>query len=227
MADLLHSWRVQAPIQVIPNGIDLRAFSPCTNGRTALRQQLGLPETAFLYLFVGRIADEKNIDFLLNSFKTVYQQQPLSALVLVGSGPKFQQVRAAVHSAGLSGKVIMTGRVDYESVPNYMRAADVFVTASKSEVHPLTVIEAGASGLPVIGLRAPGVAEAVLDGETGLLCPENEAQFANQMLALAHNHDLCATMGERARCVSLALSAERTTQRLLELYQAVLTGKNV
>lgn len=221
MADLLRTWRVQAPVQIIPNGINLQAFFPDAGSRAALRRQLGLPEAACIYIFVGRIADEKNIDFLLSSFEMVCQHQPQTALVLVGTGPKFRQVQAAVQSAGFNKKVIMTGRVPYEMVPDYMRAADVFVTASKTEVHPLTIIEAGASSLPVVGLRAPGVTETVLDGETGFLCADNPPAFAEHMRTLALKPDVRLTMGNHARRVSLTYSAESTTEQVLEQYQAV------
>jgi 1,2-diacylglycerol 3-alpha-glucosyltransferase len=120
----------------------------------------------------------------------------------------------------------MTGPVAYAQVGEYLRAADVFVTASKTEVHPLTVIEAGASGLPVIGLKAPGVAEIVLDGETGFIAPENEEDFGSLMLALAHDPALCQTLSVNSRREALAYSYERTGERVLERYEAVLKQRN-
>ena len=222
MAKLLKSWGVQAPIQVIPNGINLRSFYPAPEQRSALRQELALPEDAFLYVFVGRIADEKNIAFLLRSFRVLHGEQAGARLVLVGGGPKLAQTQAELQAAGLAGQVTMTGPVPYERVSQYLRAADVFVTASKTEVHPLTVIEAGASGLPVIGLNAPGVAEIVQDGETGLIAAEDPQSFAAQMLVLVQDANLRQQMAGQARRVALTYSYEQTAERVLDCYQAIL-----
>jgi 1,2-diacylglycerol 3-alpha-glucosyltransferase len=226
MAALLKAWGVQAPIEVIPNGIQLHNFRPNPERRSALRQALALPEDAFLYIFVGRIADEKNIGFLLRSFQLISEKQTRAGLVLVGGGPKFAQMQADIQSSSLAGRVWMTGPVAYAQVGEYLRAADVFVTASKTEVHPLTVIEAGASGLPVIGLKAPGVAEIVLDGKTGFIAPENEEDFGSLMLALAHDAALCKILSINSRKEALTYSYERTGERVLERYEAVLKQRN-
>jgi 1,2-diacylglycerol 3-alpha-glucosyltransferase len=223
MRDLLRSWKVSARIEVIPNGIELDTFQNRPADKNRIRRNLGLPEQNFLFLYTGRIASEKNIEFLLACFKTASMQAPQVRLVLVGGGPRLREIQNYVQAdARLAGKVILTGPIEYSRVPDYMHAADAFVTASKTEVHPLTVIEAAASGLPVIGLRAPGVRSIIQDEMTGFLCPEDVETFAGRMVSLVRDPATRQTLGQNAARASEAYSSDRTAARLLQAYQTIL-----
>ena len=95
---------------------------------------------------------------------------------------------------------------------------DVFVTASVTEVHPLSVIEAMAAGLPIMGIDSPGVGDSVLDGESGLLSIEDIASYTAKLTYLCLNRDLQKKMGTGARAASEQYSIERTTRIMLGLY---------
>jgi 1,2-diacylglycerol 3-alpha-glucosyltransferase len=228
MRDLLRSWKVNTRIEVIPNGIELDAFQNRPADRNRLRQDLGLPEEGFLFLYVGRIASEKNIEFLLACFKNASvqaagAQAAQARMVLVGGGPRLNEIQYRVRvDSRLAGKVILTGPVEYNRIPDYMHAADAFVTASKTEVHPLTVIEAAAAGLPVIGLRAPGVSSIIQDESTGFLCPEDVETFAGRMLTLVRDPEIRQILGQNAARAAEAYSSDHTAARLFEEYQKIL-----
>lgn len=222
MAALLKSWDIRVPIQVIPNGINLDAFCNRSREKLSLHARLGLPDETFIYLYAGRIASEKNIPFVIDCFARICGKGSPLALVLAGGGPKDTEIQRYITSKDLNKQVIMVGRVDYEDMPAIMHAADAFVTASKSEVHPLTLIEAAASGLPTIALDAPGVRSIVQNHVTGILCQEDQEQFASQMQFLANNRQLSRQFGENAAQAAQGYSHTVTACQVLDLYQSII-----
>jgi glycosyltransferase involved in cell wall biosynthesis len=130
---------------------------------------------------------------------------------------------------GMSDRVKFTGMIPYSELPAYMAAADVFVTASVTEVHPLSVIEALASGLPVVGIQSPGVGDTVEDGVTGYLAPEEDlAVFTAKISRIITDQETREKMSQKAKEVSLIYSIENTTQTMIDCYQKLYleyTGK--
>ncbi|TEU13853.1 MAG: glycosyltransferase family 4 protein, partial [Anaerolineales bacterium] len=194
--DVLRSYGVTSHIEIVPNGIDLEPFQ---NPRTRhTRTELGLPESAKVMIYVGRIAPEKNLTFLLRAFAVVSQELPETYLLLVGDGPEVDNLRDRAQQSSIGDKVIFTGCVEYEDVPGYLGLADAFVTASVTEVHPLSVIEAMAVGLPVLGIESPGVGDTVVDGVNGLLTRHDLAEFSLRMYRLMSENDLRARLARKA-----------------------------
>jgi glycosyltransferase involved in cell wall biosynthesis len=111
-----------------------------------------------------------------------------------------------------------TGLVEYADLPAYLATADAFVTASVTEVHPLSVIEAMASGLPVLGIASPGIEDTIEDGLTGYLSPDDLPAFTAKMTRLVAERERRVEMSQRARQASEAYAIERTSARLMEHY---------
>ena len=114
------------------------------------RQTLGLPDEAVVAIYVGRMSGEKNLEQLIAFYRHISDEEKRSHLLLVGGGPDIEIYRALVQSLNLAERVTITGPVDYAQLPDYLALSDFFVTASVSEVHPLTLIEASAAGLPAL-----------------------------------------------------------------------------
>ncbi len=110
----------------------------------------------------------------------------------------------------------------YDQVPDYLAIADVFVTASLSEVHPLTVMEAQVAGVPVVAVQAPGVDEIVADGRTGFLTPLDEQLFAEKLASLCRDEDLRTQFSRQTLAHSESFRVEHTVRRMLEEYERVL-----
>jgi glycosyltransferase involved in cell wall biosynthesis len=217
VAEVMRSWKTEGKIVVIPNGVQTEHFA--LPPRRVTRAELGLPDNAVIALYVGRMSGEKNIDRLLHLFRYVADEHETVYLVLVGDGPDLEELRQLAHELGISGRVRFTGGVAYASVPEYMGAGDFFVSASLSEVHPLTFIEAAAANLPALGIRSPGVADIIKDGETGLLAENNDLSFGLRFLRLAHDGELRHRLGKQAGDFARQLSVENNARRLLELYR--------
>jgi 1,2-diacylglycerol 3-alpha-glucosyltransferase len=220
MASVLGRLGVDAPITVIPNGVELGRFRKIT--RTVCREELGFSAADVILVYVGRLALEKNLTFLLRAFNGVVQAYPHARLLLIGEGPEREALMEQARAAGILDKVCFTGLIDYELLPGYLQVCDAFVTASVTEVHPLSIIEAMAAGLPVMGIVSPGVSDTIEDGVTGLLSNEDLAEFTAKMARMVTEGDFRGQLGAAARQAAEQYAIERTTQRMSACYEEII-----
>jgi 1,2-diacylglycerol 3-alpha-glucosyltransferase len=211
---------VDAAMEVIPNGVDLEPFAKITHREE--RSCLGFQPDQVVLAYVGRLGPEKNLPFLLRSFAGAAAAFANVRLLIIGDGPERDNLQDLVNSMGIADKVHFTGVVPYEEVPDCLACADAFVTASITEVHPFSVIEAMAAGLPVLGITSPGVGDTVVDGETGFLASNDLASFTAKMSRLVMDHDLRCKMGVQAREAARAYDIQLTTQTMLERYNRLV-----
>lgn len=217
MKKVLEEFGVEVPIDVVPNGVDLKPFREISEPID--RCQLGFAKEDVVLVYVGRLGPEKNLPFLLRSFAGMSQAYDNVRLILIGDGPEREILEEIASRSEICENIRFLGAVAYEKIPAYLKMADVFVTASVTEVHPLTVIEAMAAGLPVLGIRSPGVGDIVQDGETGLLAArEDLASYTAKMIRLVRERGLRKKMGEQAAKASLQYSIDRTTDLMEERY---------
>ncbi|NPA07202.1 MAG: glycosyltransferase family 4 protein [Chloroflexi bacterium] len=217
---MLRDLGVDADIRVIPNGVDLTAFTQPV--QPVAREQWGIGPEHVVVMYVGRLGPEKNLPFLLRAFWGMAQVYPQAHLVLVGDGPERENLQDRVQHMRLTDRVHFAGMVPYEDVPRYLAAADIFATASDTEVHPLSVIEAMASGLPVVGVRSPGVGEVVEHNRTGLLVEKDVAAFASALGRLVGDGALRRRLGEQARQAASAFDIRHTTRALVSEYERLI-----
>ncbi len=208
---------VDAPIRVIPNGVDLDPYR--TQVKPIPRDQLRVSPDDVLLIYVGRLGPEKNLTFLLRSFAGAQSAYPQTSLLLVGDGPEMDNLTHLAAQFGLADRIRFTGMVDYDLVPRYLAAADAFVTASVTEVHPLSVVEAMASGLPALGIESPGVSDSIIEGETGFISRNNLASFTALMTRLVADRDSRKRMAENARHSSEGYDIRNTSRAVEDEYE--------
>ena len=208
---------VRRPIEVIENGIELRPFYYPTAPKA--KAVLGIPKTAVLAIYIGRLAPEKNLFTLLKQVAAARDIVPDLHLALGGHGELEEALRDYAAALGMETAVHFLGNLPYEALPNYLAAADFFVTASLTEVHPLTVIEAMAAGLPVAAPMAPGIVDTVISGEFGFLVKDPDVGLAAAIVGLALDKERRQTMGQNARMASERYDIKDTVQRTLALYE--------
>ena len=211
---------VQSPIVVLPNGIDLEPFRQPGEPRSP--EALGLAPGGVILIYVGRLGPEKNLTLLVRAFAGVASAYPEARLLLVGDGPERDNLEDQVSRSGLRGRVGFTGLVEYADLPAYLALADGFVTASVTEVHPLSVIEAMASGLPVLGIASPGIEDTIVDGQTGYLSPDDLPAFTAKMTRLVADRESRVAMSGRARQAAEEYAIERTSARQVEYYHKLV-----
>ena len=215
--DVMLEFGVRRPIELIENGVDLRPFHHPEQPLS--KTDLGVPETAVLVTYVGRLSPEKDIDILLEQFAIAKDVVPNLHLMILGKGASQPELEKRARRLGIADSVLFTGPIAYEHVGNYLAAADLFATASVTEVHPLTVIEAMAAGLPVVAISSPGIVDTVESGKSGLLTTKPEGGLAAALVGLASNDTRRQKMSQAARLESERFSIDRTIQRTLTLYE--------
>lgn len=221
MEKILRQLEVQAPIEVVPNGVELDRY---LDAQPLSRADFGYSADDVLLIYVGRVANEKNLDFLLRTFQAVAQSFDHVRLLILGDGPTREELETLASELGLSSLVRFAGMIPYDDLPAYLAMCDAFVTASVTEVHPLSVIEAMGAGLPVLGIHSPGVSDTVVDGVTGFLSQEDAAAFAVKMTRLVMDRDLRKKMGSAAREESTKYAIERTTRIMLRYYETLVNA---
>lgn len=216
---MLKSLHVCAPIAVIPNGIDLDRFARV---QPMQRSDLALPPDGFLFMYVGRLGPEKNLERLLEAFGQARFAAPHITLAIVGDGPQASALRKRTQESGLSGSVRFVGARSIETIPSLLGAADAFVTASVTESHPMTVIEALAAGRPVLGFDVPGIRETVSDGVDGLLAQSDPQALGERMAQVALDRALCARLSAGARRSARQYDIGATTRRIVAHYERLI-----
>ena len=218
MEKVLRRYGVESHIEVVPNGVELKRLH---SAQPLPRAEFGFREEDILLIYAGRIAPEKNLEFLLQSFAGVSQVIPNVYLLIVGGGQKdhMENVKSLPKELGIYDRVRFTGMIPYEELPSYLAMCNAFVTASITEVHPLSVIEGMATGLPVLGIDSPGVSDSIVDGGTGLLATEDMASFTAKLTYLCMDKELRTEMGLAAREASAQYDIERTTKIMLGHYE--------
>lgn len=214
--EVMLSFGVRRPIEVIPNGIELDPFWYPAEPQS--KASLGLPEDTTLLVYVGRLSQEKNLEQMLEQFKYAADVMPNLHLMIVGRGPSAESLRRHVADLAISNAVTFAGAVPYEQVGNYLSAADAFVTASVTEVHPLTVIEAMAARLPVAAVSSPGIMDTVTSGKTGVLAAD-PAGLSAAIVSLVGNPTRRSEMSAAAFGESKRYDIKNTVDQTLELYQ--------
>ncbi len=209
---------------VIPTGIDLQEFEGADPRWLQVNFQVAPQERVLLY--VGRLGREKNLPFLLESFRRALQVIPALRLVLVGGGPQEEDLRQLCAKLRLESRVTFTGILPRNKIVHCYASADLFVFPSVTETQGLVIAEAKASGLPVVAIRAFGAAEMVRPGEDGLLAENSQADFTRNILRVLQDPILHEKMRSNSRQNSLELSSFLSAEKMLAHYKALLDVKS-
>ncbi|MCJ7511337.1 MAG: glycosyltransferase [Anaerolineales bacterium] len=219
---VLRELGVASPVKVIPNGIDLAPF--CVPRDPLHRARLGIPDEALLLVYTGRLGPEKNLGTLLRAFAGVREAVAAVGLLMVGDGPERGKLELMAQKLGIGGWVFFAGMVDYARVPGYLAASDVCVTASVTEVHPLSIIEALACGLPAVGIDSPGVSDTIQDEVNGLLSRQDLAAFTAQLTRIVVDPELRQRLAGGALRSAQAFDISRTSRLVLDEYQRLIAA---
>lgn len=217
MLDMLAAIGVRSTVQVIPTGLPADRFAPGDGAR--FRQRYGLPDGRPLLLYVGRVAHEKNIEFLIHSYLEVRRARPDALLVIAGEGPARATLAALVARLGLAGDVAFVGYLDRErSLADCYAAAAVFVFASRTETQGLVLLEAMAQGCAVVSTAYLGTASILQPGCGARVAPEQPGAFAQAVVDLLDDPARAARCGAAARQYARGWSAGWMAWRLREFY---------
>ncbi|NLV22595.1 MAG: glycosyltransferase family 4 protein [Syntrophomonadaceae bacterium] len=215
---------VRKPVTVIPTGIPLQRFE---NGDPGwLRAHFDIPTENKILLFVGRLSKEKNLKFLIKTFRTVKDKMPQTSLVLTAQGPLEEELKAMCRDLGLGSRdVVFTGAIPYDQLVNVYHSADLFVFSSLTETQGLVLTEAMACGLPVVAVRASGVQDMVDDGVDGILTNLDTDELAAAICQVLSDDALYQQLHNHALLKAESLSARNMTLKLEDIYKRLITGR--
>ncbi|TWU12639.1 GDP-mannose-dependent alpha-(1-6)-phosphatidylinositol monomannoside mannosyltransferase [Symmachiella macrocystis] len=210
-------------VSVVLKGVDVDHFS--VGNRTESRVKLGLPDVPTI-LFVGNIVPVKGIDTLLGAYDCLVRECPQAQLVMCGDGSELEKVKEYQREHSETRRVILPGRVSRELIPDYFRAANVFVLPSLSEGSGNVLLEAAACGCPTIGSSVGGIPDYIDDGKTGLLFEsQNVQQLAGKIQYVLTNSEGAAQMGQSGReWVVAHFQYQAMIDNLLALFQRVISN---
>jgi glycosyltransferase involved in cell wall biosynthesis len=218
--EMLRTHGVTARIEVLPTG----TVDPRQTARAdlrAARARYGIPADRPLLVTVSRLAPEKSVDVILRAFQQV-SEPPGAYLLVVGGGPSAASLEALARELGIGERVRFTGALPHEGALEVMAGADLFVFASQTETQGLVLVEAMAAGVPVVAVGVAGAAEAVVDGESGLLVSPGPDPLAAGMRRLLADPTLRARLGRRGREIAAGYAAAALARQLVGLYHSVM-----
>ncbi len=173
-------------IHVIPNGIDFEKFQGLS--KELIRKKFSFASNDLILIYVGRFRKEKGHIYLIESMRHIKQEINEVRLILCGDGPEEEEMRNLVKKFGLEGTVQFFGKVTNERIPEFLAAADIFILPSLTEGFPNVLLEAMASGLPIITTDVDGVSEIIQEGNNGyIIPPRSPEKIAEAVINLSHN----------------------------------------
>ncbi|TKB27442.1 glycosyltransferase family 4 protein [Desulfopila sp. IMCC35006] len=226
IADMLQEQGIEAPIEVIPTGVDPLYFA--ASKEDSWRDRFGLAKDVFMVGHVGRLAPEKNLSFLGDSVCRFLQQNPAAHFLLIGEGPAKEELIASFARQGLQERIHLQGVLDRRSLAKAYRCMDVFVFTSQSETQGLVIAEAMAAGTPVVAIDAPGVREVVVDTENGRLLPVEELSSFVQALDWVAQlpGEKRDRLRQNAKQTAEQFSLENTVRKMLDLYNKYINAES-
>ena len=220
MRDTLTGYGVNAPLHILPTGIPISQFA--TGNGVEFRHRYGIAEDAPLALFVGRVAHEKNIGFLLDATRQVVQHLPSFMLIVAGEGPALPALKRMAANLGIERHVLFVGYLDrMKELPDCYAAANVFVFASKTETQGLVLLEAMAAGIPVYGIAAMGTCDIIGPQKGAIAASSDDGEFAAGLTQLLGDSIQLARMSREAREFAESWSAPERARQLAVLYRSL------
>ncbi|MDZ7643291.1 MAG: glycosyltransferase [Woeseiaceae bacterium] len=214
IAELIRARGVTVPVEVVATGVDTAAFAQ--HDRQAIPREFDFPAQAPVIGHVGRLAPEKNLDFLAASVTRVLRQRPDSRFIVAGEGPAQQPMEEAFDRAGVADRVFFLGNCSGQRLIDVFAAMDCFVFASRTETQGMVLTEAMAAGAPVVALDAPGARE-VVDDSNGQLVDNaaDSSAFAAAVIAVLGRDDLEAGI----KATAARYSRDRIAREMAAIYQ--------
>ncbi len=222
VAAIVRQRGVTSPLDVVPTGVDIAQFSK--GDGAAIRREFNIPTDAPVIGHVGRLAPEKNLNFLADAIVRVLQQNRHARFLVIGSGPAEESIRALFTRRGLADRLIMPGAQSGQALVDVFHAMDVFVFASQSETQGMVLSEAMAAGVPVVAVDAPGAREVVDDRRNGrLLQHQSRRAFAEAVRWVLEKKPADRDqLKQAARDTAQQFSTDVCADRALACYQEAI-----
>jgi len=222
LAKELIAHEIKKSIKIIPNPIDTDFFRPAGAAKkTKAKKHFRIDNQSVAYM--GRLSYEKSVAQAVKAFVLAAKKAPTLRLMLIGDGPEKKRLEELSKALGLKNKIIFTGILRGENLLKALWANDIFITASKTENMPVSVLESMAAGLPIIAVRENGLAEIVKENTNGLFAQtDSPKDFSQKIIFLLSRPELLKKFGQNSRSLALNYSREKIASLLETFYLSVI-----
>ncbi|HOK00545.1 MAG TPA: glycosyltransferase [Candidatus Pacearchaeota archaeon] len=223
---------VKKPIYLLPTGVNINIFKK-SEEKTKLKKELKIPLDKKVLLFVGRISKEKNIDFLIKVFQEI-QNSPFKEKIIfliIGDGSYFKNLKELIKKSKIEKPTIITGFIPHKEIDKYYKVSDIFVFPSLTETQGIVILEAMASGLPVVALKDDAFKNIVINNKNGFLIDykkeDAEKDFTQKIIKLLNNNNLFEELSKNATKTAHKYSDKNQTEKLVEIYKELILKNKV
>jgi len=228
MAEVLEQYGVKRPMSILPTGLQLDRLVSDPASAARFRDSLGIDQNRPCLVHVGRIAHEKNIEFLIHVIHRVQQQIPELAVIIAGEGPALPAIKALVNKLQLANTVYFVGYLDRSStLLHCYRTADGFIFASRTETQGLVLLEAMALGVPVVSTAVMGTRDILRPQLGGLVAQEQVADFSERVVQLLSDELLRKKLSQQAIEYVQRWTSSEMAGRMAEFYRSVINNGRV
>ena len=219
-------YKVDKNVHIIPTGIETERFYKENIDNKKLekiKNELKIKKEDFIILYVGRLAEEKNVEFLIDNQEYFVKKNKNVKLLIVGSGPDYDKY--VKMGEKLKENIIFTGKVPYENIPYYYNIGTIFVTASTTETQGLTLIEAMSTSMPVVCIDDESFRNTVIDGLNGYIF-KNKKEYKKEIDDLINDNKLLKKLGTQAKISTAEYSSKYYAERVLDVYKKTIDENN-
>lgn len=214
-------------IHIVPTGIEVERFYAENNNKAEvkeLRKQLGLSDDDFVLLFVGRLAAEKNVTFLIENHQILARENGNCKLLIIGDGPDIEFFKTQARKLNIQDNVIFTGKVPWEQIHKYYQIPNVFVTASHTETQGLTLLEAMAASVPVVAYDDEAFRTVVVHDLNGYLFKDKK-DYRKYIKKIMADKKVFERLSRQARIQGESHSSKYYAEKILDVYYTALGGR--
>ncbi len=223
MAKRLSRYGVEKPISVIPTGVNSK--KPRTSEIRTLRDYLQMSPSERYLIFVGRLGKEKNVYFLLESFKLISDSLTGTRLLIVGDGPEKSEMMNKARELGILSKIRFFGYIPHQQVFSAYAISTLILFPSKTETQGLSLLEGLSMGVPAIGINAMGVRDILSRNEGGFLTRDSVKEFSEKAIELLTDETLYRQKQKEAIAKAEHFSSEEMAKKMIHLYEDVIAAK--
>lgn len=225
----IEKYKVEKNVHIIPTGIEIEKFYKENINEKKLnkiKEKLNITKEDFIILYIGRLGQEKNVDFLIDNQEYFTKKNKNIKLVIVGSGPDYDKYKEKTKKLNLEENIILTGKVPYNEIQYYYNLGNVFVTASTTETQGLTVIEAMSASVPVVCIDDESFRNTVVNGLNGYLFKTKE-EYIKYIEELISNKTKIKKLANQARISTDQYSSKYYAERVLDVYKKTIKENKV
>lgn len=225
VSNFLKGIGVEKDVTVIPNSAEIDIFNPenfTSEQKDALKEKYNIPKDRMLVCFCGRLGKEKSVDVLLDFWKQTVTKEDKMHLLLIGDGPSFDELLAQARELDIMDMVTFTGKILHSEIPPYYAASDVYITASLSEMHSVSMLEGMASGLPVLSRLDPENADQIQEGINGFIYVTPQEMYEQLLKIRDMSSEEKSELKKTVRCTVEKSGSEDLANDLLCVYEQLV-----